>query len=165
LDEDLTLEERAANHATWRHIHRVQQLLLGAARQLMDRALAHDQTKLVRPEVTGFANAALPTLAGLTYGDPGYEAAKRTILGPALAHHYARNRHHPEFHKRGIEDMNLLDLVEMLLDWKAASERHNDGNIRKSIEINAQRFGIDYQLRRILENTVETIDRYDHYED
>lgn len=165
MDEDLTLEERAANHATWRHIHRVQQLLLGAARQLMDRALAHDQTKLVRPEVTGFASAALPTLAGLTYGDPGYEAAKRTVLGPALAHHYARNRHHPEHFKNGIEDMNLLDLIEMFYDWKAASERHDDGNIRKSIEVNAQRFGMTPQLRRIFENTVETIGRHDHYED
>jgi hypothetical protein len=51
--------------------------------------------------------------------------------------------------------MNLLDLVELLVDWKAASERHNDGNIRKSIEINKTRYGIDSQLVKIFENTVK----------
>jgi len=35
--------------------------------------------------------------------------------------------------------------------------RHNNGNIRKSIEINANRFGISPQLVKILENTVTTM--------
>jgi hypothetical protein len=158
VDESLTQEQRAANHATWRHIHRVQRLLLHAAKQLMDRALHHDQSKLISPEVEGFSSANLPALAGMTYGTPEYDEAKRKVLGDALAHHYANNRHHPEFFKRGLEDMNLLDLVEMFDDWKAASERHNDGNIRKSIEVNAERFGMSPQLRRIFENTIETLE-------
>lgn len=53
--------------------------------------------------------------------------------------------------------MNLVDLVEMFCDWKAASERHNDGNIRKSIEHNAGRFKIGRQLQEILEATAEMI--------
>ena len=57
-----------------------------------------------------------------------------------------------------INDMNLIDVVEMLCDWKAASARHNDGNLRKSIEINAKRFGIDSQLVRILENTADLLE-------
>jgi hypothetical protein len=157
MDESLTSEQKAANHATWRHIHRVQQLLLDAAKQLMDRALLHDQSKLVTPEVEGFASADLPGLNGMTYGTPEYDAAKKKMLGTALAHHYSRNRHHPEHFKDGIEDMNLLDLVEMFYDWKAASERHDDGNIRKSIDTNAERFKMSAQLRRIFENTIETI--------
>ncbi len=56
-----------------------------------------------------------------------------------------------------VNDMNLLDILEMLCDWKAASERHNDGNIRKSIEINANRFGLSPQLVRILENTADLL--------
>ena len=56
-----------------------------------------------------------------------------------------------------VNDMNLLDIVEMLCDWKAASERHNDGNIRKSIEINANRFGLSPQLVKILENTADVM--------
>lgn len=30
--------------------------------------------------------------------------------------------------------MNLIDIVEMFCDWKAASERQLDGNLLKSIE-------------------------------
>lgn len=56
-----------------------------------------------------------------------------------------------------VSDMNLLDLVEMLCDWKAASERHNDGNIRKSIEVNANRFGLSPQMVKILENTADVL--------
>lgn len=57
-----------------------------------------------------------------------------------------------------IENMNLIDVLEMLCDWKAASERHNDGNIKKSIEINANRFGLSPQLVKILENTINIIE-------
>jgi hypothetical protein len=53
--------------------------------------------------------------------------------------------------------MTLLDLIEMLVDWKAASERHNDGNIRKSVEINGKRFEMSPQLIRIFENTVKEL--------
>jgi hypothetical protein len=47
-----------------------------------------------------------------------------------------------------------MDLMEMVADWKAASERHNDGNIMKSIEHNTGRFDIAPQLAQILKNTV-----------
>jgi hypothetical protein len=53
--------------------------------------------------------------------------------------------------------MNLIDLVEMLCDWYAASKRHNDGDIMKSIEINQKRFGFSDDLRQILENTVKDL--------
>ena len=45
--------------------------------------------------------------------------------------------------------MNLIDIVEMICDWKAATLRHNDGNLLKSVEINAKRFGMDDQLKQI----------------
>ena len=50
--------------------------------------------------------------------------------------------------------MSLIDLVEMLADWKAASLRHADGDIIKSLEINKKRFGISDQLAEMFENTV-----------
>lgn len=56
-----------------------------------------------------------------------------------------------------VNDMSLIDLVELFLDWKAASERHNDGNILKSIEINAQRFNLNPQLVSIFENTAKEL--------
>lgn len=93
-------------------------------------------------------------MAALTYGSDEYKKCLQAIK-PALDHHYANNSHHPEHYKQGIDDMDLLDLVEMLADWKAASERHNDGNILKSIEINGKRFEMSPQLIRIFENTAK----------
>lgn len=153
--DDLTLEEKATNNDTWRHIWTVQKYLLGMTKKLIDRAHAHDQTKLAAPEVALFTEFT-PKLASTTYGSEEYEGYRKA-LGPALDHHYGHNDHHPEHFKSGLEDMNLLQLLEMFCDWKAASERHSDGNIRKSIEINAERFGMTPQLRRIFENTVNTL--------
>lgn len=79
-------------------------------------------------------------------------------MKPALDHHYAKNRHHCEHMADGINDMNLIDVIEMFCDWKAATLRHNDGNLRKSIEHNAKRFGMQSQLVKIFENTVDIVD-------
>ena len=49
--------------------------------------------------------------------------------------------------------MNLYDLIEMFYDWRAATERGVNGDIMKSIKINANRFGISKQLKQILINT------------
>ena len=54
--------------------------------------------------------------------------------------------------------MNLIDIVEMIADWKAASERQKDGNLLVSIEKNAKRFHLDDQLKQILINTAKTLD-------
>ena len=123
---------------------------------MLDRAEQHDQSKMEDPERAIF-DEYTPKLRGVTYGSPEY---KKYMLemNTAIQHHYAHNRHHPEHHKNGIKDMNLIDLIEMLCDWKSSSMRHNDGNILKSIEINQSRFGYSEDLRIILENTAKWID-------
>lgn len=153
----LTLEQRATNNETFRHIERVRNFLNACVVELLKRGELHDQTKLESPEVEVFAEYT-PKLAGSTYGSDEYKGFLEAIQ-PALQHHYAHNRHHPEHHEHGVNDMNLFDIVEMLCDWKAASERHNDGNIKKSIEINTDRFGLSPQLVRILENTAALLFR------
>lgn len=154
---DLTLEEKATNYETFRHIERVRNLINLFVRELLTRGEQHDQSKLAPPEVSLFTEYTCK-LAECTYGSPEYDENKKK-LGPALTHHYAKNSHHPEHHKHGIDDMNLGDLVEMFFDWKAASERHHDGNILKSIEKNADRFNMSPQLVKILENTARMFDR------
>lgn len=63
-----------------------------------------------------------------------------------------------EAHKKTLESdvngMNLVDVLEMICDWKAATLRHNDGNIYKSVEINTTRFGLSPQLKTIILNTI-----------
>lgn len=57
----------------------------------------------------------------------------------------------------GIYGMSLLDLIEMLADWKAAGMRHADGNITQSLEINRKRFDMSDQLFEIFKNTVRQL--------
>lgn len=54
--------------------------------------------------------------------------------------------------------MDLIDLIEMICDWKASSMRHENGDIKKSIEINQKRFNYDDTLKQILLNTVSFLD-------
>ncbi len=151
----LTLEQQACNFQTMLHIARVRELLGKMIVELLHRGDIHDQSKLASPEVELFTEWT-PRLAACDYDSPEYHGMKAK-LQPALDHHYANNRHHPEHHKRGIRDMNLLDLLEMFCDWKAASERHNTGNIRKSIEVNGRRFAMPPELIEIFENSVDLL--------
>ena len=154
---ELTLEQRATNYETLLHIQQVQQCLNKFVAELLRRSELHDQSKLATPEVEAFTEHT-SKLRATTYGSAEYNAAK-DAMAPALKHHYAKNRHHPEHYANGITDMNLIDLVEMFCDWKAATMRHNDGNLRKSITHNADRFSMSPQLVQILDNTVELFDQ------
>ena len=140
---------------TLAHIARVQYHARNFRGALGDQVEKHDDSKLFDPEKAAF-DIATPKLRGLTYGSPEYKAATAE-LGDALKHHYAHNRHHPEHHADGIRGMDLVDLVEMLCDWKAASERHDDGDIRKSLRINATRYGLDDDLVAVLGNTIDRL--------
>lgn len=136
---------------TRKHKDRVFSLMSELIKELNLRAVKHDDSKLVDPEVKYF-NSVVGQLKELEYGSEEYEEQLK-ILSKALEHHYKHNRHHPEHHKNGINDMTLVDLVEMICDWKAASERHDSGDIFKSIEINQKRFGYGDELKSILINT------------
>lgn len=137
---------------TYEHIHKVQEHLTHCAFDLLNRALRHDQSKLEGEEKEAF-DFATPRLAGIDYQSDEYRDVLRQIK-PAVQLHYQRNSHHPEHYAAGIDGMNLLDLIEMLCDWKAASERTGtDGNIRKSIDYNTERFNLSPQLANVLFNT------------
>ena len=133
---------------TLEHVRRVGELMLDAIENLQRRAVRHDDSKFSAEEFESFAQET-PTLKGLAYGSDEYREALRRIK-PAIKRHYSQNRHHPEHHEGGIKDMNLLDLIEMLADWRAATERHDDGDLRKSIDHNAERFGYGDDVKRHL---------------
>lgn len=151
MSEQISVQAKLAGFETFRHIEQVRNLLSDCATDLLNRAKLHDQSKLVPPEAEGFAEFTAK-LAGTTYGSDAYREFL-TQMKPFLDHHYAKNRHHPEHFPNGINDMTLMDLLEMFCDWKAATLRHNDGNLMRSIDVNSKRFAIDAQLRRVFENT------------
>lgn len=144
-----------STHDTTMHIKRVNQLLQQAAIELLRRGDVHDASKLKDPEKHYF-DVYTPLLKELTYGSDEYKASL-SKLGVALKHHYEKNTHHPEHYKNGINGFDLFDLIEMFFDWKAATERHQDGNIFKSIESNKTRFSMSDQLVDIFTNTAKRL--------
>lgn len=138
---------------TLQHIKRVNELLINAASELLRRAVQHDSSKLESPERELFEEYS-NRLKGCTYGSDEYREFLKG-LKVALDHHYPNNSHHPEHYENGIDGFNLFDLVEMFFDWKAATERHANGDIRKSIDINKERFNVSEQVCNIFRNTAD----------
>jgi hypothetical protein len=149
-----------------KHIWQVRKNIFRVIVHLFWRALWHDRTKL-KPECKKYFDIYTPKLAGCTYGSEEYKKYLKG-LKPALDFHYKKERHHPEHFNAiahpGSSDfpvtlrwMNLVEIVEMFCDWYAATKRHKDGDIIKSIEINAERFNYSRDLVDIFENTFEYI--------
>jgi hypothetical protein len=140
---------------TLNHIAKVEGYLSLIADWLRIRGAQHDASKLQSPEKEIF-DVVTPKLSALEYGSEAYKQAL-TDIKPALDHHYQNNSHHPEHWPNGVNDMSLLDIIEMLCDWKAAGERHRTGNIETSLRYNTNRFAIDEQLSAILRNTAKEL--------
>ena len=142
---------------TMKHIDTVRDYLDIVIGDMERRSLVHDDSKLHGLEKETF-DEFTPKLKDSTYGSDEYKGFL-AAMKPALDHHYAANSHHPEhFGEAGIRGMNLLDVVEMLCDWKAATMRHANGDIRASIEINQKRFGYSDELKQIFLNTLPLLE-------
>jgi hypothetical protein len=148
----MTPEQKAVHFDTWQHIHEVRKLLTRMQEEIGRRALDHDQSKIQDPaEMEVFAEFT-PKLHGVTFGSDEYKGFLRD-MGPAVQSHQLNNRHHPEAHEGGVSGMNLIDILEMVCDWKAASLRHANGNFSRSVELCSERFNIAPQLAQIIMNT------------
>ncbi len=138
------------NH-TRTHILKVQENISSICSELTNRGLAHDRSKFTEEE-SDLLSAYYPKLKKSTFMSADYLGFME-YLKPALTLHYQRNRHHPEHFKNGMEDMNLIDILELLCDWYAATKNHNDGNILVSIEVNQKRFGYSDSFKEMLKST------------
>jgi hypothetical protein len=114
---------------------------------------AHDASKLQEPEKSIF-DEWTPRLKEVEFGSDEYKAALAG-MGDALKHHYENNRHHPEHFENGVTGMNLLDVIEMVCDWKAAAFMKGQ---TVNLDILQERFGLSDQLRSIIANTLEILD-------
>ena len=148
---------------TREHIAKVGEFLDRAIGDLTYRKAVHDASKLREPELSAF-DIATPKLAGLKYGSDEYRASLRE-LGPALQHHFEHNDHHPEHYDNGVQGMSLMALIEMLCDWRAASERVKQrtddpakiSTFEAGLLHNKERFGISDELYEILVTTCEEL--------
>lgn len=148
---DLTYDELKTNAETQAHVNLVRKLMRLVIMELLIRAENHDASKFSPEELKTFTEFT-SKLKETTYGSDEYKSYL-AAMKPALDHHYANNKHHPENHTNGIDGMSLIDLIEMFVDWLASTKRHTDGNIMRSIEVNTNRFNMSSQLVNILKNT------------
>ena len=121
------------------HCRYVRRGLDHVERALHERADAHDDSKLFADEFAGFSRINKAAREH-PYGSEEYRAGLRQEK-PTIDLHYSRNRHHPERRQmmgeaaeaaRGLPDdatywaartaaeMNFLDLIEMVCDWRGA---------------------------------------------
>jgi len=140
---------------TLKHIGHVKIFINWIIDELIKRADNHDQSKLGAPEKECF-DEFTPKLSSVTYGSDEYRNMLKK-MGPAISHHHENNRHHPEFFKDGIGGMDIIDVIEMLCDWKAATMRHQDGNLHRSIDLNVARHDLNEQLAQIFKNTANNL--------
>lgn len=168
---------------TEKHINRVRELINICRGRLEIRAGNHDLSKLNSPEKEVF-DEMTPLLKASTYGSKEYQTMLREMQPALEHHYNINSHHPEHYEKAEcmicfsqepegnttfcqkcgngtfvkqhptLDGMSLLDILEMLCDWKAASERHANGSMEHSLEINKVRFTIGTELQKILKNTV-----------
>lgn len=149
MNNDQMLEGVAS---TTKHIREVQKIMNYVIKELSDRGIKHDKSKLEDKEFFNFTKTA-HKLKNMEYNSDEYKNELKNI-GSSLEHHYQKNDHHPEHHKNGIKDMDLFQLLEMMVDWSASVKRMKNGSITDSLKKNRERFEIDDSVYPILKNTL-----------
>lgn len=141
-----------SSYDTLEHTLRVSEYISKLIKHLHMRSRHHDDSKLNSPEKV-YYDTFNPKLSKAEYGRDEYKALLEKMK-PCLEHHYSVNRHHPEYFKNGVDGMTLIDLVEMLCDWKAAADRNGS---KVNMDINKTRFNLSDQLCSILKNTLDEL--------
>lgn len=102
------------------HKNRVAAKLKLLAIDLDVRAQLHDNSKFEFDEFEGFCELDKNRKHEKeVYGSKTYE---KGIKVEAVQLHFSRNPHHPEFYPHGLDDMTLVDIIEMLIDWEVARQ-------------------------------------------
>ena len=96
----MTLDECRVE--TQKHIDKVRKYMRFFTDKLTSRGENHDASKMETPEVELFAEHT-EKLSEIEYGSDEYKK-ELEALKPALDHHYAVNRHHPNHFAAGVND-------------------------------------------------------------
>lgn len=122
------------------------------------RSSIHDDSKFRKDEFEVYSDN-VEEFNKYSWDSPE-ERRLREKLTPAGVIHRKRNRHHPEYFENGIDGMNLIDLLEMLCDWRSAAERGPGDSIRKNLPTLQEKYNISPQLLKLLENTLKDFNMY-----
>jgi hypothetical protein len=150
MDNQLQLTEEIKTLITMqRHTTLVRQALHKIADELNRRAEVHDLSKFSEDEFAGFVQINRVAREH-KYGSPEYQASLNAVEPNPVKLHYSRNSHHPEYFGGGANDMDLIDLIEMVCDWYAASKTYGQTSFADSVEISLDRFPMDYSTANIV---------------
>ena len=128
-------------------------VLYNLGNQLKERADNHDNSKYDKEEKEVFESIDNIKREDFDSYEEYYNCTK-PLIQKALDHHYAKNRHHPEHFEHGVEDMNLLDILEMVVDWDSSASCRGT---ELDTDYSFKRFKITPQLQKIILNTLKIL--------
>jgi hypothetical protein len=148
--EDRYLED-VTQHTNW-----VVKYITEFIHQLEKRGEQHDADKFASP-IKDVYSKNFDALMEVPYGSEEYNRITGSSqFKAAFKQHTENNRHHTQHFKNGVDDMNLVDVVEMLCDWKAASDRSKT-SILDGMKLNYKKYKIDGTAQKWLENTIKDL--------
>jgi hypothetical protein len=135
------------------HVSEVQENLEVMIHDLKVRGINHDRSKFQEPEFSTFCETR-PEFKKVNFGTKEYDAVvDKARL--AVTHHHLSNRHHTAFYANGVQGMTLLDILEMLADWKAASRRSPGLSFADSLSRAFKKYEINETMQQFILNTIQ----------
>lgn len=133
----------------------VQANLLRIADALRARAALHDISKYSLDEFQAVVQIK-KVAREFPYGSAEYnQAISDNSVG--LSKHFERNSHHPEFHSDGVQGMQLIDLIEMVCDWKAANTLRDDVQWSNVTAMHIERFKLSKDYVWLIDMIVDML--------
>lgn len=123
----------------FRHVAIVRKNLAKISNALNERARVHDLSKFSEDEFAGFVEVNRIAREH-PYGSKEYVESLKD--NKVIELHFSRNSHHHEYYPHGVADMSLLDIIEMVADWKAASETYGQTSFADALEFQRKRFDL-----------------------
>ena len=134
----------------------VQDKLSTVARELISRGRTHDNSALGSPEIEVYHRFFLE-YQKYKIGDPRKDEVF-TQMAEAIGHHFQYNDHHPEHFENGINDMDLIRLMQFTADIMSWSEQEQI-DIFEILPMIRDKCGMTDQVYNLICNTITEIKR------
>lgn len=165
MDKQLNVKELYYESDTYKHKQIVADKMIKVVRNLLERAIKHDDSKLEESEKKYYINPVfILNTEEIPFGSTRYtEVIKEMDKG--WEHHKMNNDHHIEFFVpysvQTLNDpvlcMDLISLIEMCCDWIAAASRKGN-RPEDALKYIEKKYPINVQLRQVIINTINMIE-------
>ena len=134
----------------------VQDKLSTVARELISRGRTHDNSALGSPEIEVY-HRFFSEYRKYKIGDPRKDEVFAQ-MAEAIGHHFQYNDHHPEHFENGINDMDLIQLMQFTADIMSWSEQEQV-DIFEILPMIRDKCGMVDQVYNLICNTITEIKR------